>query len=337
MTLNLALKSLLSFLLEHTGIIQRKTARLGQKGHVILMYHRVLKPEDAVNCCQSGVYTHTATFESHLKYLGTRFAVVSLHDLYLGRLSNPAPSKPVCILTFDDGWKDFYTDAYPLLKRYRVPATVFLPTDYIGTDHQFWTDRLAFFLGHLSNAERKFARDSLSGSILALKGPQNSRLEKAISILKKSNIRVIEDTISEIAQHYSTLEAPPAGRHFLNWDEVREMKSSGLVSFGSHTAGHEILTNLNAAEVMDELEKSKQKLLSEGAVGTDFIPFSYPNGNFTPEIAALVRAAGYSLAVTTKRGWNDEPQSPFALFRVAIHQDITSTTPLFGCRISGIF
>ena len=181
------------------------------------------------------------------------------------------------------------------------------------------------------------APDSPAGRILALGGPQNTKVEKAISILKKSNNEVIEDTISRIAKVSGTKERVPEGRHFLNWDEVREMRHTRLVSFGSHTVNHAILTNLDQNEARCELVKSKEKLLAEGAVDSTFIPFCYPNEDFTPAIASQVQEVGYSAALTTKKGWNSGCIMPFALSRISVHQDISSTTPLFRCRIAGIF
>lgn len=90
-------------------------------------------------------------------------------------------------------------------------------------------------------------------------------------------------------------------------------------------------------EIRDELANSRKRLISEKAVDPVFIPFSYPNGNYTDRIAKMVRDAGYDLAVTTENGWNHNRSDLFALKRISIHQDMTSTEAMLGCRILGIF
>lgn len=115
------------------------------------------------------------------------------------------------------------------------------------------------------------------------------------------------------------------------------MKESGLVSFGSHTVGHRILTTLKDNEVNTKLTESRNRLFEEEVVEPSFIPFCYPNGDYTNKIARKVENSGYALAVTTKNGWANPGSDPFTLRRIGIHQDMTSTEALFGCRLAGIF
>ena len=114
------------------------------------------------------------------------------------------------------------------------------------------------------------------------------------------------------------------------------MGGSGLVSFGSHTHNHRILVHLEEGEAREELVLSKKILLREGVADPSFIPFCYPNGNTNPRIARMVREAGYHIAVSTGKGWNDGDASPFDLKRVAIHQDMTASREMFGCRLVDI-
>ena len=58
-------------------------------------------------------------------------------------------------------------------------------------------------------------------------------------------------------------------------------------------------------EIIDELIKSRDKLIAEHIVDTLFIPFCYPHGNYNENIAGMVNETGYSLAATTKNGWNN--------------------------------
>jgi peptidoglycan/xylan/chitin deacetylase (PgdA/CDA1 family) len=126
-------------------------------------------------------------------------------------------------------------------------------------------------------------------------------------------------------------------RAFLNWEEVKEMHGSGLVSFGSHTADHQILTTLDENKIRKELSASKKKLIDERVVDPNTICFCYPNGNFNEKIAMLVKEGGYSFAVTTKTGWNSFTENNFTLKRIGVHQDMASTKAMFLARIAGIF
>ena len=114
------------------------------------------------------------------------------------------------------------------------------------------------------------------------------------------------------------------------------MINSGLVSFGSHTVRHQILTTLNDEDIKKELIDSKKELLKRNVLDSSFISFCYPNGNHTKEIADMICSSGYHLAVTTRNGWNYADADKFTLKRVGIHEDMTSTTPLFACRIAGL-
>jgi peptidoglycan/xylan/chitin deacetylase (PgdA/CDA1 family) len=307
------------------------------------MYHRVVPCDVAREGVQAGMYVEPDTFQRHLRFLRDYFSIVPLNELPYAseRASRRLSTKPLSVLTFDDGWRDFYTYAFPLLQAHHVPATVFLSTDFIGTENFFWTDRLAFLFhqrGYFKKSDvlGQGGKTSVLNKLLSLKGPMELRVDTAIRLLKNYSNEEIERTITTLSSTWGLSPHPP-GRALLSWEEVREMGRSGLITFGSHTASHRILTTLKETEIEQELKKSNQKLLFEKVVDPAFIPFSYPNGNYNERIAVMVRDAGYSLAVTTEDGWNHHGSNFFCLRRVSIHQDMTSTDGMLGSRIVGIF
>ncbi len=310
------------------------------RDNAILMYHRVLPP-DACQGIQAGMFVHPETLELHLEYLARRFDIVPLSALAQretpGRRTSRA--RPRCAVTFDDGWRDFYQYAYPILLRQRIPATVFLPTDFIGTDQWFWTDRLGILLGRFPPVDtprsRRYAEDVVVGKILALTGDFPVRLELAIRMLKPFRIEAINETLDEL-DRLSGTSSMPGGRAFLSWNEVEEMFASGLITFGSHTASHPIMTMLTEPEAERELRTSRDALQFRKVVEPEFVSFCYPNGASSKRLAELVREAGYQMAVTTQRGWNGPEADPYALRRIGIHEDMTSTQPMFAARLAGL-
>jgi peptidoglycan/xylan/chitin deacetylase (PgdA/CDA1 family) len=335
-------KSLIAVAAGSIGIPEWSIRKQAGRRYVILMYHRILPPAMANATIQAGMYVFPETFEMHLGYLKKHFQLLPLSEQFSSSNigTTAASARPACILTFDDGWRDFYRFAYPVLKRNRIPATVFLPTRYIGTNERFWTDRLARLLSREVRPGRtgetsRLPKGPLADRIAGLTGAFDDRLENAIRILKDRQEGEIEEVLDELSKGVDS-GGTPEERVFLDWKEVREMMESGLISFGSHTHSHRILVHLAEDEIRAELARSKEVLLREGAVDPSFVSFCYPNGSLNQRIVALVREAGYQAAVSTRPGWNGRQDPPFELSRVAIHQDMTASGAMLGCRIAGI-
>jgi len=324
------------------GLVGWKLKLIPSNYFVVLMYHRIIPLNDAGEGVQSGMYVQPKTFENHIRFLKNSFSFVPLSEIasIIEEKSCNSNEKPICVITFDDGWHDFYINAYPIMKAHKVPATVFLPTGFIGTNDWLWTDRVGYLFSNKGNSAslQKYNRASVNAivnQLEKLKGPQESRLEEAIEILKGYRDDEINEILLELSERWDLDQNPP-GRGFLNWEEVREMAQSGLVTFGSHTVAHKILTTLADQEIRDELIESRKRLIAEQVVDPSFIPFCYPNGNHNYRIACMVKDTGYDLAVTTKKGWNNPESDPFTLRRIGIHQDMTSTDAMFYCKIAGI-
>jgi len=308
------------------------------------MFHRIIHKKEPNILLQGGMYVDMNTFKKQVLYLRNRFTIISLDKVLniFDMTSKNAVNKPYCIFTFDDGWKDFYENAYPILLSYNIHATVFLPTDYIGTNKQFWTDKLAYILCKTERDESAFIGlryKNIIKDIGNLRGSVEAKLESAVKMLKSLPMENIEQILDEIAKKLK-LKSETDTNSFLSWEEVKEMYNSGIVSFGSHTKSHRILTTISEKVIQDELVQSREKLIEEGVVSPSFIPFTYPNGNYTDKIAEMVKEAGYDLALTTESGWNhmtDNKNELFQLKRIGIHQDMSSTNAMLACRIYGIY
>ena len=321
-------------ILTTTGKFRAKLTQLSDNDNsVILMYHRVLSLENTDEYVEPGMYVTATTFQMHLTLLNHYFNVVPLEEI-VSTPKKTSNKKPKCAITFDDGWADFYVNAFPLIKKNSVPVTVFLPTDYIGTTRWFWTDRLADVLKIIPSIRKTEAlkTDSVLSRIEELTGTLFDRIDSAIKLLKPYTLEQIHEIIEEL-ENRSAISLDKRHRAFLSWDECRELRASGLVTFGSHTAQHIIMTSETESVCKQDLILSRQKLISEQVVDPAFIPFCYPNGGYSSKIAQLVEKAGYNCAVTTKHGYTSTSGNCYVLNRVGIHQDMTSHKTLMLSRI----
>ncbi len=309
------------------------------------MYHRVLtKDEVAHQSVQPGMYVLDSVFAQQMSFVKDNFTVLSLQELLeLWRNGGWNERARYCVITFDDGWLDNYRHAYPILKRLGIPATIFLPTDYVGSEAWFWPDQVAYLFTILAEREARGKDvkgvERLLSAFLDGDAPfqveastrLESRTDEIIERCKALPIQQINELVDGLATELEV--SLPRGRVIVNWDEVREMSLAGL-SFGSHSCSHRIMTTIAPDEVSKELFRSAQVLLDEGV---NYVPvFCYPNGNSDPHIQSLVQASGYEAAVSVRMGVEGrEPENQYAIRRVGIHNDVTHTIPLFSLRLFG--
>lgn len=334
-----ALKRPLQVLLAGWGR-QSRTPR--QPSLLILMYHRVLPPDHPeMPIIQPGMVVHPQTFRMHLRVLKQRFEVVHLDD-WLQRVARGQPvPKKACAITFDDGWRDNYDYAFPLLQEAALPATIFLVSDKVGTLESFWPERLARVLWHGGKGQAPAVWDSVEFAWLkqfgasypfGLRPPVGSEIDAIIHQCKRFTDADLQERLQRMESR-SVSTTATVTPDILDWNQVHAMAASGLIRFGSHTRHHVRLSDsVDASILLDEIRTSRKVIESHTHLTADV--FCYPNGNHTPGVKRLVQGH-YQAACTTQRGWNDVSGDRYLLKRIGIHDDVTADEVSFLAKLSG--
>ncbi|MGH9557033.1 MAG: polysaccharide deacetylase family protein [Terriglobales bacterium] len=271
--------------------------------------HRVLNEGDrARSSSQPAIVLREANFAKLLEYLREEFEMLSLRAFLENPEEATRTSKPCCLLTFDDGWIDNYTTAFPLLSKFAVPATVFLATHLVGSSEVFWVERLSkAFADEAQGPEvrRKF------GHLLNLPSPD---LESVIESLKHMPA---EDRVGLLNR---VLPAPVGPENdmdrMLSWDQARIMSKAGI-DFGAHSLNHPLLTYESADAVERQVQGSKRAI--EENLRQTVSAFAYPNGDWNHQVREAVRQLGFACAFTTQPGWYRQGADRYTVPRVLLH------------------
>lgn len=290
-----------------------------QHSVVILMYHSI--NEVSNERIYAANIVSPVNFAQQMRYLASCAQVISL-DKYVDyvRDGTQLPADSV-ILTFDDGYKDSFTNAYPVLRKYGLPATFFLPTAYIGTGEAKWDDRLSYFIRRSAIKEFSVESDIWQGSRLFATPGKKAKL-KAIDQLVRSLGGVSSlDRQRVLEQMQSPLQVDPGELDtsdlMLSWQDVRKMSKATGISFGAHGVTHSRLSDLSVEAARWEIIGSKDRI--EIAIDRPVRFFSYPFGgpdDFNGQIKNILRSEGFECAVTSVYGRNDSGSDLLQLRRV---------------------
>lgn len=291
----------------------------------IIAYHRVVADiEKAEQDAIYGIVVSTETFRRHCEKLSRAFDVVSLETAMHFMDNRRKVARPMAVITFDDGYADFYDQAFPVLNELGLPATIFLPTDYIGQtkplahDRIFWLLKIALENSvDLTPALTRSGIDQGKANSIATSRALLSMTNSLVYLrdgLRETVIAELETELDELFDGY------PAEYQLLNWDMVREMSRKGI-NFGSHTANHVVLPLETKATIKSEIARSKKTLEKE--IGKKTVSFAYPNGEYNAAIKELTAQAGFSVAVTTEKRVNSTGADLFTLGRTSLCEEST--------------
>lgn len=281
----------------------------------ILTYHRVSNKCDDWSLNPLPV----ESFEEHLKFLTNSYNIISLEDLVDMMIKKEPVTEKTLVLTFDDGYKDNYTNAYPLLQKYEIPATIFLTSKLIGTGELIWYDELGYIIYNTSVNEIKTGK---LGDYAIY-----SKFEKyqALSDIKRKLIKLseLEKTalIDKLADICKVEISSHIGKELmLSWDEITEMDANNI-TFGAHTVNHPVLPNLNIQEAKLEILESKNVL--EKNLNKPINCFSYPYGHFSQKTIDIVEKLNFKCAVTlNQRLINYKKDNLYTLSRMDAFRDL---------------
>jgi peptidoglycan/xylan/chitin deacetylase (PgdA/CDA1 family) len=293
---------------------------------VIATYHRISLERDD----WSRTTLSPQAFETQIRYFRENFQILSLDQLLSHLLGDKSLPRRVCVITFDDGYRDNYVYALPILRKYAVPATFFLTTGHIGINKPFWWDEVGYLVHHAvpthleleelgsypmeSASDRRRANLVITGKLNDLPEERKNTLIERLADISRVNI-----------------PADMGKQLILSWEEVEEMSQKGA-QFGAHSMTHATLTNLPLEQAKWEIRQSKEGI--EERLGRKVSFFSYPDGRFNSEIVEIVRETGFAAAATTDPKWITPKSDVYRLGRISMIEDSNKSAALL-CGLRG--
>jgi peptidoglycan/xylan/chitin deacetylase (PgdA/CDA1 family)/glycosyltransferase involved in cell wall biosynthesis len=292
----------------------------------VLLYHGVSNGDPAAHL--DNLHVPAESFRRQMRWLRKKFTPISLEQaLAAMEVGQQLPPNPV-LVTFDDAYRNNVEVAGPILKEFKIPITIFVPTDFIEHRRSYWVEELEGLIISTTTLALPWGEELLWLRSLAERRAAFSKISKGLSGLKPTERELVWEEIKR--QLSSQGINPPFIEPRLTWEELRLVQQEG-VSIGSHTVSHAILPGLPADQVISELQGSKREL--ELRLGTPVLALAYPNGSWDPEVRLLTEEAGYACAFTGQPGTNGRDVDRFLLNRIGINA--ADTFSEFVSAVSG--
>jgi peptidoglycan/xylan/chitin deacetylase (PgdA/CDA1 family) len=324
---------------ELLSAVQRRA--VGGRRVLILSYHRVVA--DFAQEAKRSLYSlniEQKTFRRHLEVLQESHDIVPLEDALSVLDGTRQAARDVATLTFDDGYRDVYSHAFPIMRDLRVPGVVYVPSGFVGTDRRLGHDRLFTALRRMrergigpmavgaGQPGERWLIDVLDGN------PQPEvALERLIARYPTPGLLRLADALEDRLGLASY--KPPEGELSMTWEMLREMDAHGIIT-GAHTAEHTVLTHQRLDDARREIAQCKASL--ENGLRKPVRHFAYCNGYYSAGVAQALKAEGFASAVTTEDMPNTPGLDPFALKRKVLWEASSAgvlgfySKPLIACQ-----
>jgi len=317
-----AARSALASLTLRTGALSLMTrARRGGRGPLVHVvgFHRVVDEMPSPSVIPS-LCICTKSFARICAIAQKRFEVLALDEAAAALAGKRPLARDALVITFDDGYRDVYLRARPILRALGLPATVFVPTGLVDTAQPLLHDRLYALLmqAHKTRAAveaaplpRVLRVPAARATVLLYRradGPLDA-LEHLIATLPAPSLGRLADALEDLV---GSPPPPDEGALVMSRRELRACADDGI-ALGAHTVDHVVLTHVPPARVHRELARPREELAA--IAGRPCTAFAYCNGRHSPSVVAAVRRAGYAIAVTTRDAPNRAGADPFLLSR----------------------
>jgi peptidoglycan/xylan/chitin deacetylase (PgdA/CDA1 family) len=287
-------------------------------GLLVLSYHRI--GQAAGYPYDRAAWSATPdVLDAHLSLLVKHFEVIGPREIDAARRARRGR---FIVLTFDDGYRDSFDEALPLLRSHGVPAGFFPITGLLDRPHVPWWDEVAWMVrtstrgpvpaGQWLDAPVAFDEPDREGAVRAL-------------LLRYRTIPGCETEafLDFIAERTGSGRHPQdeASERWLSWDMVRLLHEAGM-TIGAHTATHPVLTMLSQEEQWSEIASCRRRI--EAEVGEPSTIFAYPAGRFDDRTRACLAAEGVELAFAHSGGYYrlNQPWDPYDVRRTPISRRV---------------
>ena len=264
--------------------------------YVILLFHRVLNDEieDPVNN-----YILTEEFYEQINFLNNNYDIISFDQI-----NNLKPDKKIkIIISFDDGYKDNYNNAYPILKQFNNNAIFFVLANYINKKKLIWDRELCLIYNYALKND-KLIKFKNSIKVPNFSEEKIKNIWQYINYLKKLKFEKIENIILDLKKeinyedNYQEEDCP------MSWKELSILNNNKM-TIGSHGLNHLSLTNLSYEDSFLEITESKKMIEENLNINCKY--FSFPFGNkldFNEKLVNLCIKSGYKKCFLNQQKYN---------------------------------
>ena len=230
-----------------------------------------------------------------------KYDIVSMDEVCRRAVTLASPRRFVC-LTFDGAYKDLMTSAYPVLAKHDIPFTVYVPTAFPDGLGEAWWLALEEVIARktrislmMDRNERHFDIDTTEKKYQLyefLEGWMRSLAPSALST-----------AIKDLCERYSVDLSTLSREASMDWDDLATLAADPLVTFGSATVNHPVLSNLKDADALREMTMGRA--VAQAAFRRDVGHFAYPfgdRGSWRRQHAAMAAEAGFAGAVSILPG-----------------------------------
>lgn len=330
-------------------LLQFISSRWGKKRKVfILKYHRISNFKKGEEAFPFELGVKVKDFERQIRYLSRRHQIISLKEV-AAYLKGEGELLPLAVvITFDDGYEDVFTLAYPILQRYGARAIVFINPGYTEPRVITWRDELAEMVrvADLSEIRQEATnldypdrvRQILAQAKLDTFSDRIELLQKLMAFLKKIDDKEAKSIVNNLAQRIDWRQGNWQRHLPVSWDQVAEMAEGGL-EFGAHTLTHPPLTRIDPEQAGYEITTSKEEI--EERLGMPVSVFCYPFGDFNEEVKEMVKEAGFACACSSVYGVADRSNDLYALKRISMEVKFDApagrfSKAIFAVEMSGL-
>jgi peptidoglycan/xylan/chitin deacetylase (PgdA/CDA1 family) len=301
-----------------------------------ITYHSISQPSSAFPEILE-LNVKPSIFEDHMKYLSRYYNPISMSYAEQILSGDAKPIKNAVVVSFDDGYKDNLSNALPILKKYNIPATIFLTSGLINTDRRLWLIELYL---DIFRTKVNLVEVETSNGAVKIVIPLDGINDKYNAMLRlrdylkniKSEVRekTLENLHFQLRQNHSNYDTDHLT--MLSWQDVLKLKKEGI-SFGSHTVNHLSLESETEDSVNWEAKESKR--IIEDRIQSEITAFAYPGNagkGFTENTKNIIQKAGYksSYLFSTGKSFNKVGCDLFELNR----GEVLGSTPELAGEIS---
>jgi len=265
----------------------------------VLTYHRVGHRDDTPWLHPGLISATPEAFAEQVEFLSAQYHVVSMEEVLEARRQQCSLPPRSVLLTFDDAYTDFAEHAWPALRHFGLPVTLFVPTAFPGDpDRRFWWDRLhhAFAAGE--------PRPAIATPAGILPMATDADRQRSWAVVR-GHLKTLphEGLEAEVERLEGLLRPPPSPvGPVLGWGDLNRLMVEG-VTLGAHSRTHPLLSRLAVRHLQDEIVGSIRDLRRE--TGRTPCAFAYPGGALDDRVVEAVAEADLALAFTTRPGVND--------------------------------